>query len=280
MSVRIIKLSLLVLIGLSAITISCQKMDRPQLKQLILDTIPEAPPYNPVKTLFSFEGNSGDSGEAKSSTIDSNVTYGAGVNGKAVIFGSRGYIVEKTISDSLKSLGSFTLAFWMNGAGPVTGGAQGLFAISNKTQFWGNLELFLENLDAGDTAFLKVHMFNASAPDGVGEQWNEIKLAGALNKWTHIALTYDSATSKLNLYMDGALTSLSKVLSDGKYGGITFKDVNGMSVGTYAFQPTPSLTNHGPEDWARSFNGSMDQLRLEKGALSATEIKSLYDSKQ
>ncbi len=280
MTIKIIKLSLLVFIGVSMATISCQKMDRPEIGKLILDTIPEAPPYNPVKTLFSFEGNSGDSGEAKSATIDSNVTYGTGVNGKAVIIGSKGYIVEKVVSDSLKNLGSFTLAFWMNTTGPVKDGARGIFAISNKTQFWGNLELFLENLDAGDTAFLKVHMFNASASDGVGEQWNEIKLPGALNKWTHIALTYDSASSKLNLYMDGALTSLSKVLSDGKYGGIRFNDVNGMVIGNYAFQPTPSLTNHGPEDWARSFSGSLDQLRLEKGAMTADEVNHLYTSKE
>ena len=94
----------------------------------------------------------------------------------------------------------------MNGVGPVTGGAQGLFAIANKNQFWGNLELFLENNDNGDEAYLKIHMFNSNASDGVGEQWNELKIPGALNKWTHVALTYDSTTSKLTLYIDGQPT--------------------------------------------------------------------------
>ena len=40
----------------------------------------------------------------------------------------------------------------MKGVGPVQGGAQGLFAISNKTEFWGNLELFMENHDNGSEA--------------------------------------------------------------------------------------------------------------------------------
>src|SRR3954453_3591027 len=136
MTIRIIKISVLSLIVLSIASISCQKLERPELKQLILDTIPEAPPYNPVKTFFAFENNAGDSGEAKTATTAVGIRYVTGVKGMAAQIDSGGYIVENTVSDSIKNLGSFTLAFWMNGVGPVTGGAEGLFAISNNNQFW------------------------------------------------------------------------------------------------------------------------------------------------
>ncbi len=274
---KIIKYTLLSL-AVGLVIASCQKLDQPGFGELILD--PPPPPYNPVKAFFAFEENAGDSGEAKPATEAKEITYVDGVNGKAAQIGAGGYIVERSVSDSIKNLGSFTLAFWMNGVGPVVGGAQGLFAIANSNEFWGNLELFLENNDNGDEAFLKIHMFNAAAADGKGEQWNDLKIPDALNKWTHVALTYDSSTSRLILYIDGQPTSLDKVLDDGNYGSIRFKDVSGMAVGTYAFQTSPSLTTHGPEDWARSFNGALDQLRLYKLTLSAAEVNNLYTTKE
>lgn len=202
-----------------------------------------------------------------------------GIQGKAAQIGAGGYILQSIVNDSIKTPGSFTLAFWMNGVGPVIGGAQGLFAIANKTQFWGNLELFLENNDNGTEAFLKVHMFNSAAADGVGEAWNEIKIPGALNKWTHIAVTYNASDSKFNIYSDG-VSVYNSVLGGGTYGPVKFSDVNGMVIGTYAFQTSPSLTNHGPEDWARSFNGAMDQFRFYNVALSAADVMSLVTNKE
>lgn len=258
---------------------ACQKMDRPELGELILD--PPPPPYSTLKNFFAFDGNAGDSGQFRMTTKDKNISYVEGINGQAVKIGDGGYVLQQAVNDSIKTPGSFTLSFWMNGVGPVVGGAQGLFAISKSTEFWGNLELFLENNDNGDEAFLKVHMFNANASDGKGEEWNETKIAGALNKWTHIAVTYNAANSQFSIYADGQPTAIhNKVLGGGSYGSLKFNDVNGMVIGTYAFQTDPSLTNHGPEDWARSFNGALDQFRFYNVALSDAEITALFDSKQ
>jgi hypothetical protein len=271
---------------------ACQKMNRPELGELLLD--PPPPPYNALKDFWSFENNVNDEGENKLSTVAVNVTYEVGVTGKAAKIGSGGYIFSKAIgdtvvypntfkavpADTLSNLGSVTLSFWMNGVGPVVGGAQGLFSISNKNEFWGSLDLFLENNDNGSEAFLKVHMFNAGVSSGNGEEWNEVKIPGALNKWTHIAVVYDATTSKFNLYADGQAVIADKTLGGGSYGNLKFKDFNGLVIGTYQFQTNPSLTNHGPESWARSFNGSLDQLRLYNRALSASEIGTLFTSKE
>jgi hypothetical protein len=166
----------------------------------------------------------------------------------------------------------------MNGVGPVTGGAQGLFSISNSGEFWGNLDLFLENLDE-DQAFLKVHMFTYQTGDKQ-EAWNEVKIPGALNKWTHIAVTYDAGTSQLSIYADGEPTSIhNAVQAEGNFGPLVFKDVAGLVVGTYQFQTDPPLSG-GKQDWARSFNGALDQVRFYNVALSDSEVMNLFTSQQ
>lgn len=293
---RIIKTSIVILISSIVIT-SCQKLTRPTLGDYPKD--PPTPPYNAQKSSFSFENNLNDDGEDKLSSTSSNITYVAGITGQAVNIGSLGYILfplKDTITnsdgfvsiprDTLANLGSFTLSFWMNGTGtaggPVSDGAEGLFAISNKDQFWGNLELFLENYtDATDpnAVWLKIHMFN-----GTAEEWtadDNTKLKDVLNKWTHIALTYDASTSSLSLYKDGAATAVNnKILGGGTYGKLKFDGVSGMSLGTFAFQTNPSLTNHGPESWAQSFHGALDQFHLYNKSMTSAEILDLYNSKQ
>ena len=283
------------LVAATLVISSCQKMERPPLK-LVLD--PDPPTYNPLKSFMAFENNLNDMGESKFTGAPTNISYVAGINGQALKIGADGYLLVKgndTVVypngyrgmslDTMKNLGSFTLSFWMKGVGPVTGGAQGIFSISNKTQFWGNLDLFLENYDnAADpnAAHLKIHMFNDNVSGG-GEEWtagDEMKLPNTLNKWTHIALTYDAATSKFVVYKDGG-SVVNKTLGGGTYGKVKFANVNGMVIGTHQFQTTPSLTDsHGAETWAKSFNGALDQFRLYNRALSTTEITSLFTNKE
>jgi hypothetical protein len=257
----------------------CQKMERPELKELILD--PPPPPLPAAKSMWSFEENVRDSGQFRFTSTAKNVTYVTGINGKAAQIGADGYIVMPTVTDSLKTLGSFTIAFWMKGVGPVKDGAQGLFSIGNRTEFWGNIDMFLENNDNPSEAFLKVHMFNASVASGNGEEWNEVKIPNALNKWTHIAVVYNGTNSQFSIFADGVPTTLNaKVLRSGAYGPISFANVNGMVLGNYQFETDPSLTTtHGKEDWAYNFKGTLDQFRLYNVPLTAAQINALYKFK-
>lgn len=267
-------LFVLVLLSLAG----CQKFDRPGLDNLIFD--PPPPPYSILKSFWAFEDNVGDSGQYRVKPKAEAITYETGVNGKAAHIGNDGYISSAILNDSLKTPGNFTVAFWMKGVGPVQGGAQGLFAISNNTEFWGNFEMFLENLNNGSEAFLKVHLFNSSASDQKGEVWKEIKIPNFLDKWSHVAVTYSAADSKLSIYADGQPTAINgEVLDGGNYGPLVWKNVGGIVLGTFAFQTDPSLTNHGPESWAKSFNGSLDQFRIYNVTLSAAQVNQLYTSK-
>jgi hypothetical protein len=285
------------LVVFGGVITACQKLHRPELGEILRD--PDPPPYNALKSYWQFENNANDEGESKLTATTKNITYVAGVSGQAAKIGADGYVLLKVFGDTVKypneftslpadtlaNLGSYTLSFWMNGVGPVQGGAQGVFAISHKTEFWGNLEIFLENhLNATDPSevFLKVHMFNAGVASGNGEQWNELKIPGVLNKWSHIAITYDASNSQFSIYANGqvAPSHNKKGLAGGNYGKIKFKDFNGMVLGSFAFQTTPSLTNHGPESWAKSFNGALDQFRLYNRALTSAEVTELYTTKK
>jgi len=288
------------LIGIAlVITIpACQKFSRPGLV-IIPDPLP--PTYNPLKSYWQFENNTIDEGESKLKGTAVNLTYIPGISGQAAKVGAGGYLLLKAIGDSVKypnefiglpadtlrNLGSFSLSLWMNGTGPVADGAQGIFAISSSTEFWGNLEIFLENYSSTtdpNAAWIKIHMLNAGVALGNGEEWtsdDNTKLTNVLNKWTHIALTYDAANSKLNLYKDGVATNISnKTLGGGNYGKIKFNNFNGMVLGSFAFQTNPTLSSHGPESWAKSFNGSLDQFRLYNKALTAAEITELFTTKK
>lgn len=260
---------------------ACQKMDRPELGELILD--PPPPPLTLLnsKSYWHFDQSTRDTGEFRLETTAKNITYAPGViPGNAAQIGSDGYLLVTNIPDELKSPGSLTVAFWMKGVGPVQGGSQGLFAIAHNGQFWGNFEIFLENLNNGAEAFLKLHMFNSGAPNGVGEEWTEVKIPNALNKWTHITITYNAANSQLTIFADGQPTAINqKVLGGGNYGPLQFANVSGLVIGSYAFQTTPKLTNHGPESWARSFNGALDQVRIFTTALTPAEVNNLFTNK-
>ncbi|MEP7252438.1 MAG: LamG domain-containing protein [Ginsengibacter sp.] len=277
----------------SLVITSCQKLERPALGELILDPGPPTLQILGANSYWPFDGTSTDTGQNQLSTTTNNISFVPGVTyvlgvtgGSAAQIGTSGYVLAPNLNSSLKAPGSLSLAFWMNGApGPIQGGAQGIFAISNSTQFWGNLEIFLENYsDPTDpnAVFMKIHMFNANVTGG-GEEWiqdDNVKLTNVLGKWTHIALTYDAATSQLTLYKDGAPTGVNNmVLGGGTYGDLKFDDASGMVLGSFAFQTNPSLTTHGPETWAKSFNGALDQFRIYTKALSAAEVKNLYDNK-
>src|SRR5689334_13629719 len=92
---------------------SCQKMERPPL---VIIPDPPPPPYNPLKSYWAFENNVADSGESKLNATAKNITYAAGISGQAAKIGTDGYILIQDVGDTIKNLGSFTVAWWMNGA--------------------------------------------------------------------------------------------------------------------------------------------------------------------
>lgn len=268
------------------VAVSCQKMDRPKLPADFPQDPPPAP-YSPLKDYWAFDGNLDDQGQYQATGTGTGISYVDGISGQAVQIGDGGGIVIAQIDDSIATPGDITVAFWMKGApGPVDGGAQGIFDLANSAALWGNLSIFLESYNDPDdpnAAFMKLHFWNDNVSENQ-EQWiagSEVQLKNVLGKWTHVALTYTSASSAVSLYIDGEPTAVHDwVLNDGNYGTLKFNNFGGIALGTFGFMATPNISGDDPQGWAKSFDGALDNVRIYNVALSQSEVKQLFDNKQ
>ena len=285
-------------LGFTLAMSSCQKEDRPKMGEIQYD--PEPPAYSPLKSWWAFENNVNDASESKLTGVARNVTYGAGITGQAAMFNKNGYVQTLVNSDTtrqtngfvtipkdtLSNPGSFSVAFWMNSPTVVQGGAQTVFAIADKSRFWGHFQIFLENYDniaTPNAIQMKIHLYNDNVTTGQ-EQWVDVQpamtFANATGSWMHIAVSYDAATSSISLYRNGVVTGVNnRVLNGGNYGRMKFNTFGGIVWGTWPNLTVPSMTT-GNETWPAGYQGGLDQARIYTKALTAAEVTELYNSKQ
>jgi Concanavalin A-like lectin/glucanases superfamily len=264
-------------------------------------------------TKLSFDNNFNDAKGNITNYIGSNIAYADGVKGNAYSgSNTQDRYAVANASSVITSLNDYTISFWMNSANTIVPatpgqgkGAQGMFAIVRPLEFWGGINLFLENPDAAfpDRIRLKLGVENGRA----GVVWRGqsviMNLDNSLNKWIHVAFTYNATTSKVTGYINGQLaTNLSGFAyspSEGvvgsapwfadnpggidnpnnapKYGNFEMTGTNGKVVfGTHQFETTPSQNNGGQQDWATSFVGLIDEFRIYNTSLSNNEVRSIY----
>jgi len=175
----------------------------------------------------------------------------------------------------ITGLESFTILFWVNpafvdnDASNGVDGIIGLVGLSNPDRFWGNIEWFIENNSNPEGAIVKVILThnNETETDIVVSNY-----AGLFDNWTNHALTYDAGTATLSYYINGSRLATKTTPWTGP---IAFANSGPMVFGTAQFQTTPSLTNHGPEDWASHLTGAIDEVRIYNTALSQDDINAL-----
>ena len=283
---------LIMVAGMTTIMIACEKdMD-------------EYAPERPIGGYFSasevgsenlvahwaFENTLNDSVAAVAGTAKS-TTFAAGKKGQAFKGAADGYALYDAAGAKMPALQSFTLAFWMNT--PQVNKATGIFALNNSKDFWGSLDVYLENNSPNaDTAFMKVHINN----DNVTwkGQFIDFRVPAAIGKWVHVAATYDATTSVFNLYANGQAIGVNSAgnpantkgpklrgdnpaTSDVLYGPIKFVNASKMVFGTFQFQTTPSLTTtDNAQSWAQSFTGLLDEFRIYDKALSESDVNALF----
>lgn len=264
-------------------------------------------------TKLSFEDNLTDSKNNISGIAGNNVAYGIGIKGNAYSGSSsqERYAIGVATA-KITALNSFTISFWMNTANTVDPatpgqgkGAQGIFSIVRPLEFWGGLNVFLENPDSAFPDRLRLKLGVENGREGViwRGQGAMMNIDNGLNKWIHVVFTYNSATSMVSAYVDGALAAnlsgfayapaggvvgsatwyadnpggLDNPNNAPKYGGFEMVGTNGKVVfGTHQFETTPPLNNGSQQDWATSFAGLMDEFRIYDVALPLNDVKALY----
>jgi hypothetical protein len=264
-------------------------------------------------TKLSFEGNLTDTKNSISGFVGKNVAFTAGIKGNAYSGSSsqERYAIANATT-KITSLNNFAFSFWLNSANtvdPATAGqgkgAQGIFSIVRPLEFWGGINLFLENPDSAFPDRIRLKLGVENGRDGVAwrGQGVMINLDNSVNKWVHIVISYNASTSKVTCYANGALsanltgfayapaagvTGSAPWFSDNpggidnpnnapKYGDFVMTGTNGKIVlGTHQFETTPPQNNGSQQDWATSYAGLLDEFRIYDAPLSDNEVKALY----
>lgn len=263
---------------------------------------------------FSFDGNLNDSKSNITGLVGTNIGYGDGIKGNAYLGSSSEarYAIGNATS-KITSLNDYSISFWMNtantvpdGGSPGQGkGAQGIFSIVRPTEFWGGINLFLENPDSANPNRLRLKLGVENGRAGV--MWRGqsviVNIENSLNTWVHVVLAYDSKTSTMNCYTNGAPSAnvggfpyapaagvvgtaiwyaddpgtYNNTNNAPKYGAFEMVGTNGKVVfGTHQFETTPPLNNGSDQGWATSFVGLMDEFRIYDSALAGNEVTALY----
>ncbi len=184
------------------------------------------------------DGDTVDIAGTNSGTLQNGATYGGGEVGQAFSFAGNGASV--LVNAPVYSPTAGTLMFWVlpTGAGSLTGSYDG----TNRTPGLsvdgdGNLDWEFGNLSA----------------QGVGQV--------SLNQWSHVALTYSTANSEVNInvYVNGnVVASAIATPLTSWYPQVAF--------GSYLGGQNPSFT------------GAMDEVAIFNQALSAQQIQQIYNA--
>jgi hypothetical protein len=218
---------------------------------------------------WAFDGSLIDS---ISGAVGTNVgtTFAKGIKGQALQGALNSYVLN-TPSTAVVGLQSYTITFWVNTPPPSTG-IIGIFALSNTTGFWGNLEMFFENGSSNTNGIIKLHIQQ-------GDHDNFFVTQGLQNlfgKFVAITLSYDAATGNNKLYVNGS--SVSTAVLGGITGPLSFPNAGQLVFGCDQFQTNPSLTSATQFPGFASFlTGQLDQVRIYNKALSDLEVSSIVN---
>ena len=195
-------------------------------------------------------------------------TFTKGFEGQSLQGVLNGYVLA-TPSTAIKSLQSFTSTLWINTPPPSTG-IIGFLSLANTVNFWGNIDMFFENGSVNTNGKVRIHITQGTN-DYTFAVDNVQNLFGS---WVNIAFSYDAATSKCTLYVNGS--SVSSGTIGGLTGALNFTSVGKLVFGCVQFQTTPSQTSAtGSQGWASFLTGTLDEVRIYNKALAPTDISAI-----
>jgi hypothetical protein len=93
-------------------------------------------------------------------------------------------------------------------------------------------------------------------------------------QWHHVVYTYTDADSVLTAYKDGEF--FNKVTTERR---VKFGFASQLVLGGFQ-EAVGIVSSYSDNTWMSGFPGKMDNVRLYGEALSAADIKSIYDNKE
>lgn len=276
-------LLIMMMIAMSSILTSCDKKDDPDDGKIDPSTIATTN----LVAYFPFEDNATEMIANLTPTMQPNVTYVAGRRGKAYQGANAAHLLYTLPATSkMKTLTSYSVAMWIKSP-RVTGDPEPtIFEIGKSDDlFWGNLKLTLIRRDATVDSLVFKLLFRK-----VGVPWEPqfIEYGNKLfpiNIWMHLVFQYDQTTSKFMIYKDGVKVVTNdgvenrwadgdQVVPRPALGPLNFANADKINIGAWR----PKTEGTATDAWMGWFLGNLDELRVYDKALTATEVKALFDA--
>ncbi|NDP19587.1 MAG: LamG domain-containing protein [Paludibacter sp.] len=232
---------------------------------------------------FPFNGNATEAIGTLTPEVQPNVTYVTGRRGKAYQ-GATGAHLRYALpaASKLKSLTSFSVGMWFKSP-LVTGDPEPIFFQIGKSDdlFWGNMTLALNRLAATADSLQFKAFFLKTGVEWSGQSVGFSKNTFKINNWMHLVFEYDAATSKYKIFKDGVQVVTNTGVEDRKsgptgaaLGALAFDKADKINIGAWR----PKTEGTATDVWMGWFMGNLDELRVYDKALTAVEVKALYDA--
>ncbi|WP_431244973.1 LamG-like jellyroll fold domain-containing protein [Flavobacterium sp. P21] len=237
---------------------------------------------------FSFDGNINDSKGAITGGTGTNVSYDTGVKGSAYKGSTTSFIAYNNVASSIAGLKNITISMWIK-TDPHTGGAQSLFMLPKKTDFWGNIFSLIENGNSNTSMFLKNHVQRDVTPSipfagQFIEHGGANMLPNMYGAWKQVVWSYNGTSSTYSIYIDGQKITLPASISKryasdpatggGPFGELASSEVSKFIIGGY--QRHLGAPWGAPDSWMLNYTGLMDEFRIYDATLSDNEVTALY----
>ena len=189
------------------------------------------------------------------------------------------YLKLNVPANFVRTLSAFTLSAWIF-PNDYRGG---IFTVGSSDEGvdanWGALALFLDGGNPDDGAILKGYFYN-DAPGAVWHGFYPWVSGITALAWQFVTMTYDSATSKLMLYVNGTPAYEQDVFlgpadeegNQAAAGEIAMLNATCCYIGAFAQR----MTGASAETWLSFYSGKIDEVRIFNKGLSETEVAQLY----
>ncbi len=254
---------------------------------------------------FPFEDNGVDEiGDlTPSNTATTTATFATGRRGKALqgaVDKTSGLLYTLPSDSKLKTLKTFSFSIWLkqipNTLATTDVPEQMVFHLDGKGDWiWGNLFLLQHrNWPEGATdkeknfAEMDCYFWKDDATAWKGQRGSGWYVDVTAPVWRHITCTYDNTTSTFHSYVNGVHVTaydgtdymgVNRWQAEGEttpLGDLKFNTPEKLAIGAWCDRLAG--TSLQDDAWASPFKGLIDEFRVYDRALTATEVKALYDA--
>ena len=252
--------------------------------------------------LLAYWPMNGSGNESKTNiapTTAIGASYEAGAKGQGLKLVA-GYLAFPSISALTVTMPAYTISAWAklkNNSTPTAGSVSVILSLAKPAEWEGNLNFYAEtgqrpavedNGVVNDSIVVKsgfrtvasggqayenlLHLENWMKADNLVTPGKHVARPIATGGvWAHYVATWDGTTNKFIVYINGVKSSNPAFEVRGSNTNIVYDTPVTTYIGAFGTVATTT------DSWNKPMTGSVDEIRVYKKALSASDVNSLYE---